>query len=72
MRMMQGAAVASGVKIRGLTSGAVVSREYNYEMPFRYRGGRPLFRYRGFLRAVKPALSHYQRGRSEIRWLGRG
>src|SRR5690348_1733592 len=34
MRMLQGGAVASGVKIRRLTAGAVVPREYHYEMPF--------------------------------------
>lgn len=43
MRMMQGAAVASGVKIRGLTSGAVVSRQYNYEMPFQVAVDGPYF-----------------------------
>lgn len=34
MRMLQGAAVASGVKIRSLTADAVVARDYHYEMPF--------------------------------------
>src|ERR1700686_522611 len=34
IRMLQGAAVASGVKIRSLTAGAVAPREYYYEMPF--------------------------------------
>ena len=34
IRMLQGAAVASGVKIRSLTTDAVVAREYHYEMPF--------------------------------------
>jgi Tfp pilus assembly protein PilO len=34
MRMLQGAAVASGVKIRSLTTDAVVPRDYHYEMPF--------------------------------------
>jgi type IV pilus assembly protein PilO len=34
MRMLQGAAVASGVKIRSLTTDAVVPKEYHYEMPF--------------------------------------
>ena len=33
IRMLQGAAVASGVKIRSLTP-AVVPRDYHYEMPF--------------------------------------
>lgn len=34
IRMLQGAAVASGVKIRSLTTDPVVAREYHYEMPF--------------------------------------
>jgi len=34
MRMLQGAAVASGVKIRSLTTDAVVPKDYHYEMPF--------------------------------------
>ncbi len=34
MRMLQGAAVASGVKIRSLTTDAVVPRDYHYDMPF--------------------------------------
>jgi type IV pilus assembly protein PilO len=34
IRMLQGAAVASGVKIRSLAPGTVVAREYHYEMPF--------------------------------------
>ena len=43
MRMLQGAAVASGVKIRSLTSGTVVSREYHYEMPFEIAVDGPYF-----------------------------
>lgn len=34
IRMLQGAAVASGVKIRSLSAGAVAARDYHYEMPF--------------------------------------
>ena len=34
MRLMEGAAAASGVQIRKLTAQAVVSRDYRYEMPF--------------------------------------
>src|SRR5579863_5824414 len=34
IRMMQGAAAASGVKIRSLTTDAVVARDYHYDMPF--------------------------------------
>jgi len=34
MRMVQSAAQASGIELRHLTSGAVVSKDYHYEMPF--------------------------------------
>ena len=34
LRLLQGAASASGVSIRHLSAQAVVAREYNYEMPF--------------------------------------
>src|SRR5262249_49333210 len=34
MRLLQGAAAASGVQIRRLTAGTVASKEYYYEMPF--------------------------------------
>jgi type IV pilus assembly protein PilO len=34
MRLLQGAAGASGVQIRHLTAQGVVAREYHYEMPF--------------------------------------
>lgn len=34
IRLVQGAAAASGVAIRGLTAETVVSRDYRYEMPF--------------------------------------
>jgi type IV pilus assembly protein PilO len=34
MRQMQGAAAASGVQIRKLTSNPVVSRDYHFDMPF--------------------------------------
>lgn len=43
MRMLQGGAVASGVKIRSLTAGAVVPREYHYEMPFEISVDGPYF-----------------------------
>jgi Tfp pilus assembly protein PilO len=34
IRMVQGAAQASGVEIRHMTAGAVTPKEYHYEMPF--------------------------------------
>ncbi len=34
MRLIEGAAVASGVQVRKLTAQAVVSRDYHYDMPF--------------------------------------
>jgi type IV pilus assembly protein PilO len=34
IRMVQSAAQASGVELRHLTAGAVVSKDYHYEMPF--------------------------------------
>jgi Tfp pilus assembly protein PilO len=34
MRLIQGAASASGVQIRTLTANAVVAKEYHYELPF--------------------------------------
>jgi type IV pilus assembly protein PilO len=34
IRLIQGAASASGVQIRTLTAGAVVTKEYHYELPF--------------------------------------
>jgi len=34
MRLLQGAASASGVQVRRLAAQAVVAREYHYEMPF--------------------------------------
>jgi len=43
MRMMQGAAAASGVQVRHLTAEAVVAREYHYEMPFNIEVDGPYF-----------------------------
>src|SRR5580700_9209238 len=34
IRLLQGAAAASGVQIRGLTAQAVVPKDYHYELPF--------------------------------------
>jgi type IV pilus assembly protein PilO len=43
MRLLQGAASASGVQVRRLTSQAVVAREYHYEMPFSIEVDGPYF-----------------------------
>jgi type IV pilus assembly protein PilO len=43
MRMLQGAAAASGVQIRSLTAQAVVPRDYHYEMPFEITVDGPYF-----------------------------
>jgi len=43
MRLLQGAANASGVQIRRLTAQAVVAREYHYEMPFDIEVDGPYF-----------------------------
>jgi len=43
MRLLQGAASASGVQIRSLTSGAVAPKEYHYELPFNIEVDGPYF-----------------------------
>lgn len=43
MRLLQGAASASGVQIRRLTSQAIVAREYHYDMPFDIEVDGPYF-----------------------------
>jgi type IV pilus assembly protein PilO len=43
MRLLQGAATASGVQVRRLSAQAVVSREYHYEMPFNIEVDGPYF-----------------------------
>ena len=43
IRLVQGAAAASNVQIRRLTSQAVVSKEYHYEMPFEIQADGPYF-----------------------------
>jgi type IV pilus assembly protein PilO len=43
MRLLQGAASASGVSIRHLVAQAVVAREYHYEMPFQIEVDGPYF-----------------------------
>jgi len=43
IRLMQGAAAASGVQIRRLTAQPVVAKEYHYEMPFEVQVDGPYF-----------------------------
>jgi type IV pilus assembly protein PilO len=43
IRLMQGAAAASGVQIRSLTAQPVVSRDYRYEMPFQIQVDGPYY-----------------------------
>ncbi len=43
IRMVQGAAQASGVEIRHMTAGAVAPKEYHYEMPFELELDGPYF-----------------------------
>ena len=43
MRLLQGAAAASGVQIRRLTAQAVVPKDYHYELPFNIEVDGPYF-----------------------------
>jgi type IV pilus assembly protein PilO len=43
MRLLQGAAAASGVQIRKLTAQPVVSRDYHYDMPFEIQVDGPYY-----------------------------
>ncbi len=43
IRMVQGAAAASGVQIRKLTAQQVVPRDYHYEMPFEIQADGPYY-----------------------------
>src|ERR1700737_3794911 len=43
IRLVQGAATASNVQLRRLTSQAIVSKEYHYEMPFEVQADGPYF-----------------------------
>ena len=43
IRLLQGAASASGVQIRRLKSQAIVPKEYHYEMPFELQADGPYF-----------------------------
>jgi Tfp pilus assembly protein PilO len=48
MRLIQGAASASGVQIRSLTANAVVAKEYHYELPFEIAVDGPYFNIEDF------------------------
>lgn len=43
IRQVQGAALASNVQLRSLTSQAIVSKDYHYEMPFEAQADGPYF-----------------------------
>jgi len=48
IRLLQGAAAASGVQVRSLTAEAVVAREFHYELPFRIVVDGPYFNVQDF------------------------
>jgi type IV pilus assembly protein PilO len=48
MRLLQGAASASGVQIRSLTAQAVVPKDYHYELPFQIEVDGPYFNIEDF------------------------
>ena len=48
MRLIQGAASASGVQIRSLTANAVVAKEYHYELPFEITVDGPFYNIEDF------------------------
>ena len=48
IRLVQGAASASGVQIRSLTANAVVAKEYHYELPFLITVDGPYFNIEDF------------------------
>ncbi len=48
MRLIQGAAAASGVQIRSLTAEAVVAKDYHYELPFEIEVDGPYFNIEDF------------------------
>jgi Tfp pilus assembly protein PilO len=48
IRLIQGAASASGVQIRSLTANAVVAKEYHYELPFLITVDGPYFNIEDF------------------------
>ena len=43
IRLLQGAASASNIQLRRMTSQAIVSKEYHYEMPFEVQADGPYF-----------------------------
>src|SRR5256885_12186646 len=58
IRLVQGAASASNVQLRRLTSLAIVSKEYHYEMPFEVQADGPYFNILDFFRRMNPASPH--------------
>src|SRR5258708_25571501 len=58
IRLVQGAAAASGVQLRRLTSQAVVTKEYHYEMPFQLQADRPDFNILDLFGPFKPPSPH--------------
>jgi type IV pilus assembly protein PilO len=48
IRLLQGAAAASGVQIRRLTAEAIIAREYHYELPFTIEVDGPYFNIQDF------------------------
>ena len=48
MRLLQGAASASGIQIRRLTTNAVVPKDYHYELPFEIEVDGPYFNIEDF------------------------
>ena len=48
MRLLQGAAAASGIQIRSMTAGAVVPKDYYYELPFTISVDGPYFNIEDF------------------------
>jgi type IV pilus assembly protein PilO len=48
MRLVQGAAAASGVQMRSLTAEAVVAKDYHYELPFEIEVDGPFFNIEDF------------------------
>src|SRR2546423_5116795 len=52
IRLVQGAASASNVQIRRLTSQAIVPKAYHYEMPFEGQADGPYFKLLDFVRAL--------------------
>src|SRR5258706_8919613 len=54
IRLVQGAAAASGVQLRRVESPGSVAQEYHYEKPFELPAGGPYFQILGFFVRVEP------------------